>query len=325
MYIPHQINNESLSLTIEGKRHLIPSSALNFHEVRKALLEGNHEIIPDILDAGVMIGTISCGDVTCVKDKVLYKNKEIHNSASKKLLNLMGQGLSMDGITVWLKFLDKLMSNPSLNCREQAYNFLEHGGMPITENGNIVGYKGVASDYKDKYSGTIDNSPGANPTMPRSDVDDNVNNGCSKGLHVGTLEYADSWAGPEGRVMEVEFNPAHMVSVPHDCQHAKLRVTEYHVVKECFDRKLLDDSVVYKNHTNENSTTVNTNPIVDLVYKKDGSMNAIKHDDDGNYDIGTYEVREAFMDAGLEPPEFEYDNENDDLVAVLPWSEAHSQ
>ena len=174
--------------------------------------------------------------------------------------------------------------------------------------------KGVRNDYKDKYSGKIDNSPGSNPTMPRSDVDDNINNGCSKGLHVGTLEYADNWAGPDGRVMEVEFNPANMVSVPHDCEYAKLRVTEYKVIKECFDRKLLDDTTVYKTNTDDEQSY--TNSIVDLAYKVNGSMNAIKNK---KPNVGTYEVRQAFMDSGLDEPDFEYDSEYDDLVAVLPY------
>ena len=142
MYIPHNINSKSLSITLHGKRHIIPNTALNYYDIRKALLENRHDEIEGMLDTGKIIGTISCGDVHIQADKIFYKNQEIHNSACSKLLSLIGEGLTPEGIEPWLKFIDKLMSNPSFNCREQAYKFLEHNGMPLTKNGNIIGYKG---------------------------------------------------------------------------------------------------------------------------------------------------------------------------------------
>jgi hypothetical protein len=49
-------------------------------------------------------------------------------------------------------------------------------------------------------------------------------------LHVGTYEYACNWAGNSGVVVLVKFNPANIVSVPSDCEHSKLRVSEYEVI-----------------------------------------------------------------------------------------------
>ena len=66
--------------------------------------------------------------------------------------------------------------------------------------------------------------------MERSSVDDDFRNGCSKGLHAGSLEYAKGWGK---RVLLIEIDPADVVSVPEDCDCQKLRCCKYKVIGEC--------------------------------------------------------------------------------------------
>ena len=208
------------------------------------------------------------------------------------------------------------MRNPSFSSREQAYKFLEHKGMPLTADGNVLGYKGVREDYKDKWSGKFSNHVGAELSMERTQVDDNINHGCSAGFHVGSHEYADSWASSDGKLMLVEFSPEDIVSVPHDCQYAKLRVCKYRVVSECFDRKILDDSGVYGNQTNENTAeivqTVKTQANIGGAFK-----NLLHH-----YPNKTVnDFIDAFKAEGLEPPKFQYDSDLNDLRIFLDEGE----
>jgi hypothetical protein len=113
-----------------------------------------------------------------------------------------------------------------------AYNFSAHSGMPMTADGKLIGYKGVRDDYYDKYSGKFSNHIGAVLSMSRTDVDDNPNNGCSSGFHVGSYEYANDWAASDGKLMIVEYCPSDIVSVPNESNFGKLRVAKYKVIAE---------------------------------------------------------------------------------------------
>jgi acyl carrier protein len=123
------------------------------------------------------------------------------------------------------------------------YNFLEHKGMPLTLRGTFIAYKGVSLDLwsicgnKDTVvvhgqvnaSGQILNTIGATIEVERSSVDDDFRQGCSAGLHVGSLAYARDWGK---RVILVEVDPIDVVSVPSDCNCQKLRCCKYTVVGE---------------------------------------------------------------------------------------------
>ena len=183
---------------------------------------------------------ISEGNVSVEGNTVSYIGEPVDNAASDKLLQLMRSGAS--DIRPWLRFIDKLMANPSYSSREQLYNFLTHKHMPITKDGNVIGYKGVNEDYTDIYSGQFDNSIGNEHSMPRARVDDNAGHGCSAGFHIGSHDYADSW-GSNGRLMVVEFSPTDAVSVPNDSNWQKLRVCRYKVVGESFTRKPVSEGL----------------------------------------------------------------------------------
>ena len=125
-----------------------------------------------------------------------------------------------------------------------------------------MGYKGVQSDYwsttgnadtivlqgKTNDRHQILNEVGATIEVARRCVDDNKDNHCSFGLHVGSFDYADNWAGEHGRLLLVEFDPADAVSVPTDCDFQKLRVSKYKVISDITDtRKELNKPVYQAN------------------------------------------------------------------------------
>ena len=133
-----------------------------------------------------------------------------------------------------IKFLGNILENPSNRAVQELYSFLEHKNLPITEDGCFLAYKAVDKNYMDKYSGTIDNSVGQSVTMQRRKVDDNCNNGCSDGLHVGALDYVESYRneGNEDKVVIVKVNPQDVVSVPTDSECQKVRCCSYEVVAD---------------------------------------------------------------------------------------------
>jgi len=149
------------------------------------------------------------------------------------------------------KFLENLHENPSMASLDCLYDFLERNqGHPITEDGHFLAYKAVRPDFKDKFSGTIDNSVGSHPKIPRNQVDNDRSKGCSKGIHVGNLKYVRSFGVHGDKFLLVKVNPRDVVSVPLECECQKMRVCEYHVLSE-HDRNELLKGLLYSEQGKE--------------------------------------------------------------------------
>jgi hypothetical protein len=124
----------------------------------------------------------------------------------------------------------------------ELYSFLAYKELPITEDGCFLAYKGlnstgwsISGNKKTKVlkgkvssSGQIHNAVGEEIEVRRWDVDDNRQNHCSYGLHVGSLNYAEDFA--QGMVVVVKVNPKDVVSVPEDYDCQKCRVSAYKAV-----------------------------------------------------------------------------------------------
>lgn len=172
------------------------------------------------------------GDVSVVHGAIYYQGYQVHNLVTERILQLLDHGMDVEPS---IRFLDKLMKNPSKRAVDELYTFLEHKNMPLTSNGNFLAYKGVKSDYSDVYTGQFDNSVGQVREMPRNRVDDDKDVGCSQGFHAGSLDYAAGYMPDDGHLMVVEIDPADVVSVPLDCDCQKLRTCRYKVVDEYKD------------------------------------------------------------------------------------------
>jgi hypothetical protein len=178
--------------------------------------------------------------VTVDKNGVFWNGEPVANAVATRIMDFALAGIDHKPLC---KFLEKLMLNPSMRAVKELYTFLEHQNLPITDNGNILAYKGVQKDWYSITSGTaklikgtakngnIFNGVGEEIEMARHDVDDDKGRGCSYGLHAGTMEYATGF-GRGGRVVIVEINPKDVVSIPTDCSFQKLRTCAYKVVGE---------------------------------------------------------------------------------------------
>lgn len=167
-------------------------------------------------------------DFTIENGLVLYKGVQVPRNVSKRILDLKKNNLPYAN---YLEFTKKLMQNPSYMSVNELLDFLERHNSPINKDGDFVCWKMVRQDYKDVHSGTILNKPGLTIKFERNQVDDNRNQGCSKGLHVGSFDFAKGFHSG-GHLLEVTVNPKNVVSVPSDCNFAKIRVCEYYIVKE---------------------------------------------------------------------------------------------
>lgn len=162
---------------------------------------------------------------------VTYDGVPLHNTLTERMLDMLNNGFDISPMAI---FLENLMLNPSFRAVNELYDFLEKSELPITEDGHFLAYKRVRSDFKDIYTGKVDNSPGEVVEMPRNMVDEDKDRTCSEGLHFCSRKYLPYYGGysENNTVVMVKINPADVVSIPSDYDNAKGRCCKYSVVKE---------------------------------------------------------------------------------------------
>jgi hypothetical protein len=250
--VPYTIKtNGSITLYLNGECMTVATDHPNYNKVIDALKTGETDGLETLINVAKAVVQYASGQIRVENGVVFYGSFELHNTLTNRILRMMNEGFKFDHM---IKFLENLLQNPSNRAVNETYTFLENYGLPITDDGCFLAYKAVRNDYKDIYSGTIDNSIGATPSMPRNMVDEVYERDCSTGLHVGALDYVVQYGHfvkgavvSEGgnRLLLVKVNPKDVVSVPLYAGHPKMRVSQYTVVSEIKDVVKELDKVVY--------------------------------------------------------------------------------
>lgn len=217
------------------------SSHPNFTQIVNRALEGDVSVV-ELFDLASTIAARfdSLSErVSVANGRVYFDGDEIHSALTKQILRCLEY--DDDALTAFVNFFENVQNNPNAHSREQLYEWLDRHDFTITTDGMIVGYKGVrvtddgfvsishgpAVVDGEPVNGAVPNYVGAIVEMPRSNVVHDPGVGCSVGLHVGTWDYASGFA--QGAVLEVVVNPRDVVSVPTDCNWAKVRCCRYEV------------------------------------------------------------------------------------------------
>jgi hypothetical protein len=219
------ITGNSLAAVINGRSYSLTSDHPQFSLIRESLLNGvAEEKIAGMFDAAGAASQYLQGEVEARAGNLYYKGEQVHGTIAQRIIDFMERGIPYQPL---VEFLKRLLKNPSKRSVEELYEFMEANKLPITEDGYVLGYKGVMSDFKDRYTGTVDNRIGAKPRMERNTVDDNWHVLCSSGYHVGSESYASGFAA---KTIIVKIDPADVVSVPDHGD--KMRVCAYEVITE---------------------------------------------------------------------------------------------
>ena len=226
---------------------LIDSSHINFKAVVEAIKSKDWDYALEMASVSAYINKVSYGNVTVTDEAVFYKGQPLSSYLATTLHNFFIEGLPVEH---YCKFLDNLMSNPSMVSRNELYLFLEAANLPVTEDGCFLAYKAVTEDFRDKHSGKFDNSPGVTHSMPRAEVNDDRNETCSYGFHAAAYEYAKGFMSHGDKLVAVKINPADVVSVPSDYDNQKLRTCKYTVEFE-----IPDAADVFKDRAYYNAST----------------------------------------------------------------------
>lgn len=309
--VPYITSENSLTIFWDGKPYTLRKENANFELAKKALLEARYDDLGDLLDIKKSIENFVQGDIEVKDEVVYYKGHRLHGVVVDKLIDMLRSG--MRDSTPITNFITRLQANPSANSVAELYTFLGYKSLPTTPEGKVLGYKGVQSDYW-SATGNADtivvqgetnerhqilNEVGATIEVARRCVDDNKDNHCSFGLHVGSFDYASGWSGEDGKLLLVEFDPADAVSVPTDCNFQKLRVSKYNVIADITDQKKELDKPVYEANK----------PIYNEV--SDDYVDEEDYDEEEDYD---YVDEDESEDNWEEVPVEEGDDDVDDLV-----------
>lgn len=236
--------SQNVTVFRDGQKPLVAASTHpNFDKIVAGALKDDESIV-DLFDIALAAGQ----KLQRLTDRITARNGWLYMDGDRMENALVDQviGYLAEGVDDWqpiVKFFENVAMNPSAESREQLYAWIEKDKLTLTDDGMIVGYKGVKTDptngYKSSSTGTaivngevftghIPNPIGAIVEMPRSEVLDNPSQDCAVGLHVGTWQYASTFSE---RTLEVEVHPRDVVSVPNYDKN-KMRVCRYKVVKE---------------------------------------------------------------------------------------------
>ena len=243
------------TVTLNGQPHLFDPSHPHYTSLIQCVHAGDADEFVNLLNTGLQVEDWSEGDFKFRDGLLYFEDEQVAKDPTNRIVECLQQGFPHQFM---MNYLTNLYDNVSERAVQESYKWSSHKGLPITEDGMLVGYKGVRpyagetiqgkngeikeGDLVDIYTGnSFRNNVGDTASMKRRQVCDDHTQGCDSGLHVGTDDYACNWAGNTGVVVLVKFNPKDIVSVPSDCNCEKMRVSSYEVISVA--REQLEEAV----------------------------------------------------------------------------------
>lgn len=233
-------DNSLTVVILDGGRNQVLSTTKsnpNWGAILTALASHDQAEVVQLMSIKNAVERYTESNVEVVDGSVYFRGRPLHGQDVDRLLEFQREGVPFLPMA---RFLELKQKNPSYRSINELYKFLEHRQMPLTPQGTILGYKGVQSNFysvmgntatvmisgETDSGGHILNTVGADIRCDRNCVCDDYRQGCSPGLHIGSLSYALGWGQ---RVVIVEFSPEDVVCVPEDCECQKLRACAYKV------------------------------------------------------------------------------------------------
>jgi len=221
----------------------------NWSKIEAAVKANDEQTLINLISPKKYVeGFGNTGKIEVRGSDVFYRGEKLFGEDVNRIFAYLSSGAPEASM---LKFLDAKFKNVDTNSVTSLYRFLENKEMPITDNGTVLGFKGVRSDLYSVHTGqeplisgvrrsdgSILNDIGETVWMERRYVDCNANNPCGPGLHIGSRRYAKGW-GP--RVMVVEFSPEDVCMVPNNSCEV-LRVNKYRIVGELTEGDYLGET-----------------------------------------------------------------------------------
>lgn len=242
----YMITDKGIVTMLNGQHFSIPTDHPNFARIKTALQNRESDAtIRRLVDLRLSVKDFIAADrdFTMAGDCIVYEGRPFSFEVSRKILRMVESGNDAEPL---FQFLRNVRQNPSRTAQDELLLFCIANDFMITNDGQILAYKSVDSDFKDKHTHTFDNRPGTVQEMARNQVDDNRNVECSTGFHFASYQYArHSFYNDGDHLMLVKVNPRDVVSIPRDYNNQKARCCRYRVLSEVKDTVALPKKEVY--------------------------------------------------------------------------------
>lgn len=289
MKYPYIINDLKIILYDSTKSYIVYKEDSEYESILKSIKENKEEEITTFIEnknkyINILSGKILSENIIYKDGTICYNNIGLNNTITKKIIQMIEDDYK--DLTPIVNFMENLMKNPSKRAIDELYGFLEYANLPLTEDGHFIAYKKVQSNFKDIYSGTIDNSVGSKVKMLRGLVNDDKEQTCSTGLHFCSKEYLSKFGtSPSNVVVLLKINPMNVVSIPIDYNNTKGRCCEYEVIDTYIDDTLLEEKSIYieNEYINEEYEDEEEEEDED-EYEEDKKLKRKKLKDDNDYE-----------------------------------------
>ncbi len=215
------------------------SITINSGDVENTFL--TQVVIPEIYKHGSYVWDIRLGtSKNLMIDLIKELNITLPSNLNLDDMNHIAvEAVESDNMNGLNKFTRRLLS---INfdrefSAESCLKFLKNTDLPITLEGNILGYKWLNKSkekdtYVDCHSGKIKQRVGSIVQMDEKYVDPDRSKDCSYGLHIASREYVADFYGDVIAIVLVR--PENIIAVPEDYT-SKVRVCKYQILN-IFDR-----------------------------------------------------------------------------------------
>ena len=230
-------NDGTVTAVVAGHTYTFNSDHPSYDKLVQNLKLGNVEYFEAAYDIITRVNEFCEGYVSAEGGKMTWDGIPMPELFTDRILDMIDQGFPFEPM---LNFLDNLSQNPSDQAVVELFDFMQNKHLPITSDGHFLAYKAVDENFKDLWSGSLDNSIGQTVEVPRGSVNKNRDRGCAAGLHVGAIDYASEYGGVDinnksdddggNNLVICKVNPMDVVSVPSDSKFQKLRCCKYEVV-----------------------------------------------------------------------------------------------
>lgn len=223
-------NTQVMVTFIDGDTSSVSRSHKSFGECFDLVRDNNLDKLIEVMEAANVIKEVLLGDgIKVINGTLYYQGEVFDNRIAVRIVEEVKKG-EFVGVQKYVKFMLRLLKNPSYKAAGMAYEFIERSDLEITEDGLVKAYKRLKMDSgipTDVHSGIVPNWKGWTVKMPRYLVEDNPDQTCSQGLHVASLHYFPHFSIRNSDDVVVLVDPEHIVSVPTDYDASKCRVCQY--------------------------------------------------------------------------------------------------
>lgn len=226
----------SIVIVKDGQPVIVNHDHINFNRI-KAQLEEDSTYQPKLLEPVRILEEFSHMGLSYKDGQIKLDGYNFKSQMFDRLVKAIQDNETEDALKRLFAFVRRAMEHPVKETAERLFDFARCNSIEITEEGKLICYKKVRSDYMDIHSNTMRNAPGDVLRVPRWAVDEDHNTTCSRGLHVCSKGYLPHFGNSTGnRIVSVLVDPIDFMAVPFDYNDAKARTVGYTVLEDVTDK-----------------------------------------------------------------------------------------